>query len=753
MWLERKADIADGKAPNGRGPGLPPFAFCVVLFFTIHLNSTTPQKGSTTPKEEEWGKHHHFKRGRDRAAPAPQGRESESTTQDGTSPPPLWAGDICLHPPLGPAAVSQSLWVGLHFSSSFPLVNILKVCMNFHEHADAWATNFTCASSKLCPSTRRWAPYCSSVPLFATAPHAKSKTFVRDVRGFIRCARPLTIVLSRGKYMCHILGRPMRALMTSPCTFVVYFLWLLMPLEHAGCFVPVVPSAVGVGVGVEIVAHTQERERESNGTPARFSFASPSPWSRAAVAVAAESPKTSPRAAHLQRFLHSCSHLQLSWSAARLLTHWVPWCRGQPRFPHSWLCAPSIWRTWIHLVCTTVPHVRVSNDRCLVCGECVQWPFASTASTGFIMYPRSHNNDTIPFWLGRSQRCCVQFWLRAAPRKDVLFTCVCIQPVTAEQYHARTWWLSCFLATSLRRTVSSLRHLFFQNWRAVSAAFHASQLAKALLYGVMLVMSARSWPKNKHLATCDVWLLDLVWSNGSGSSSVTSCTAGVCTELPCSSPRSFTSTSICLDRAGAPLLFPCQCTLLFCCFVTFHWPMADDFSVCWELLRCYAWDRWAGPVTTKSSPCVIPGTQCPPCWNKLLKRSPNCCSIPFEMLLPIAPPVACCVTYDTHAFDQQSNFDDWITQFLSFTIFLLLIGFGILSFPYFPQFPMLTPSITMRIGFSIFPTFPKISAHTPFISSWNFHCCQLFQVLQFWHHPSRRSRGVQFVQLFRHFQF
>ena len=46
---------------------------------------------------------------------------------------------------------------------------------------------------------------------FKTAPHDWRKALVRDVRGCIRCVRLLFIVSSRGKYMCHILGKCKRS--------------------------------------------------------------------------------------------------------------------------------------------------------------------------------------------------------------------------------------------------------------------------------------------------------------------------------------------------------------------------------------------------------------------------------------------------------------------------------------------------------------------------------------------------------------
>ena len=109
---------------------------------------------------------------------------------------------------------------------------------------DAWAaTNFTCASSVVGPCKRResdMSPYRASVPFFASAPHAKLKAFVRDVRGFTRCVRFLCIIICHGRRMNLTLGRPKRALMTLLQTFVVYFLLFQKPLEHVGFLLPVV---------------------------------------------------------------------------------------------------------------------------------------------------------------------------------------------------------------------------------------------------------------------------------------------------------------------------------------------------------------------------------------------------------------------------------------------------------------------------------------------------------------------------------
>ena len=64
------------------------------------------------------------------------------------------------------------------------------------------------------------APYPPFVHFFAFALHARLKAFVTDVRGALTCARLLFIVVSRGRYMCDILGRCRRSSMTSLHTFV-----------------------------------------------------------------------------------------------------------------------------------------------------------------------------------------------------------------------------------------------------------------------------------------------------------------------------------------------------------------------------------------------------------------------------------------------------------------------------------------------------------------------------------------------------
>ena len=50
------------------------------------------------------------------------------------------------------------------------------------------------------------AAYRQSALFFATERHAKRNAFVRDVRDFFVCVRPLFITLSRGRCTCHIFG-------------------------------------------------------------------------------------------------------------------------------------------------------------------------------------------------------------------------------------------------------------------------------------------------------------------------------------------------------------------------------------------------------------------------------------------------------------------------------------------------------------------------------------------------------------------
>ena len=98
--------------------------------------------------------------------------------------------------------------------------------------------------------------------------------------------------------------------------------------------------------------------------------------------------------------------------------------------------------------------------------------------------------------------------------------------------------ISVFLCSrsSLSRNVSSLLRPFFRNRRSVLTAFSRYKYSTSLFnfarlccvgfdilrhsWFTMNVMSARPRLRNKHLATCDLYLPDCIWSDGAGSSSV-----------------------------------------------------------------------------------------------------------------------------------------------------------------------------------------------------------------------------------------
>ena len=90
--------------------------------------------------------------------------------------------------------------------------------------------------------------------------------------------------------------------------------------------------------------------------------------------------------------------------------------------------------TSLRLVSAEMPPLRVSTNRFPVCGGCVRWPLCQFP---ILASARSRDN-TIPLESDASNAACAQLRLRTASRNDILFACVCLQPVTAEQHHART---------------------------------------------------------------------------------------------------------------------------------------------------------------------------------------------------------------------------------------------------------------------------------------------------------------------------
>ena len=93
---------------------------------------------------------------------------------------------------------------------------------------------------------------------------------------------------------------------------------------------------------------------------------------------------------------------------------WLAECRGD----HSWLCAPSTCLTWLRVLSTSTLHLCASNDQFFVC-ESVFGGCSIDDQHRFEHVFEATQQRHYPLWLGRCQRCCVQFWLRAAPNNDL----------------------------------------------------------------------------------------------------------------------------------------------------------------------------------------------------------------------------------------------------------------------------------------------------------------------------------------------
>ena len=151
-------------------------------------------------------------------------------------------------------------------------------------------------------------------------------------------------------------------------------------------------------------------------------------------------------------------------------------------------------------------------------------------------------------------------------------------------------------------------------------------------------------------------LLCCVWSSGSGSSCVTSWSTGGCTELPCSSSTSFTSTSgIMLIHSSS--LSPAQPYSQ--CFDALRWPVSDEFCLDWahpckfvlEFCKRICWPRHHEVVTmccSRNSVLLMA--------KQILRAELQLISPTFDMFLPVTLPIACCVPCAIHDLFQKTSF-------------------------------------------------------------------------------------------------
>ena len=137
-----------------------------------------------------------------------------------------------------------------------------------HLQVHSWAaTKLFCTFSVLsahAANVRYQTPSRSSAPFFTAAPHAKMEAIVRDVRGFVRCVRPLLI----GLFPRTVHVPYPWAVQEGFDDFTAHDRRLLPPLclvalEHVRCSVPMVPLVVGVDVESEKQVPKGERAQRA----------------------------------------------------------------------------------------------------------------------------------------------------------------------------------------------------------------------------------------------------------------------------------------------------------------------------------------------------------------------------------------------------------------------------------------------------------------------------------------------------------
>ena len=104
----------------------------------------------------------------------------------------------------------------------------------------------------------------------------------------------------------------------------------------------------------------------------------------------------------------------------------------QPHYARSWRDALS---TGFDLT-SSCSRECVSCVRFLVCGQCALWALASITNTSFIVNPRSHIIDKIPF--DSDAPNAAAYNSASVLLLAMILCCGCLQLLTAEQYHACT---------------------------------------------------------------------------------------------------------------------------------------------------------------------------------------------------------------------------------------------------------------------------------------------------------------------------
>ena len=242
--------------------------------------------------------------------------------------------------------------------------------------------------------------------------------------------------------------------------------------------------------------------------------------------------------------MFTCPNVRPCFAITALLSGFVP---GLRHFLHSWLCGLAISVICFHLAPTSTSHLCTSASRFPACGECVLWLLHQCSTLASLQNPSRASCfglpllPTLPMLLHTvlPLHCSLQ-WPSAIV--NLLSGCVFRGPA---RLRSTTFGSPCKRPSPSPWTLSVLQPFFpspntcpnfLSRFRYLASLF---QFGKTLLVGT--AEKTNIW--QLVIGTVDAELDSMVLTLPLPSHQVV---ASVCTELPCSIPRSFTSKSTCL---------------------------------------------------------------------------------------------------------------------------------------------------------------------------------------------------------------
>ena len=241
--------------------------------------------------------------------------------------------------------------------------------------------------------------------------------------------------------------------------------------------------------------------------------------------------------------MFTCPNVRPCFAITALLSGFVP---GLRHFLHSWLCGLAISVICFHLAPTSTSHLCTSASRFPACGECVLWLLHQCSTLASLQNPSRASCfglpllPTLPMLLHTvlPLHCSLQ-WPSAIV--NLLSGCVFRGPA---RLRSTTFGSPCKRPSPSPWTLSVLQP-FFHLQTLVQTFSHVSDTWQAFSIWQDSV-GWDCWETNIWqlvIGTVDAELDSMVLTLPLPSHQVV---ASVCTELPCSIPRSFTSKSTCL---------------------------------------------------------------------------------------------------------------------------------------------------------------------------------------------------------------